>query len=180
MPRSDHPHVLRLYSSLAEHAGAQAAERFAAGFPLSKSADFAKKFDWAQAVCAELEREFPGEQVRQIRMDCACGPERGKISRLKKEYEKSQDMAEFAARASQLELGFAIAWEDGSLYLLYPRCYCSCVKRVEQPVPRSWCDCSLGYAKRMFEAILDRLVQAELIESVKTGGKRCRIRIFGI
>lgn len=67
--------------------------------------------------------------------------------------------------------------ENGSLYLIYPQCYCSCVKRVDKPISKVWCYCTLGYTKRMFEHILERKTKVELLESVKSGGSRCLIQV---
>jgi len=178
MPKNDNPHAVRLYQSILNRVGGDAADRVADKMPLSKSADFQKKFVWAEAVCAELEREFDGDTVRKIRMGCACGPETGKLGKLKKAYQSAAGLSDFSETANKLNLGFTISYENGGLFLIYPQCYCSCVKRVEKPVSKSWCYCSLGYAKRAFEYVLDRSIEVELIESVKTGGKVCRIKIF--
>lgn len=178
MPKNDNPHAVRLYQSVLNHVGEDAANRIADKAPLSKSADFQKKFGWAETVCTELEREFDANTVKKIRMDCACGPETGKLDKLRKAYQSAADLSDFSEKANQLHLGFTIRYANGELFLIYPQCYCSCVKRVEKPVSKSWCYCSLGYAKKAFEYILDRSVEVELIESVKTGGKECRIKIF--
>lgn len=178
MPKNDNPHAVRLYQSVLHHVGGETADRIADQMPLSKSADFQKKFGWAEAVCAELEKEFDDDTVRKIRMDCACGPETDKLDKLKKAYQSAADLNDFSEKANQLHLGFTIRYEDGELFLIYPRCYCSCVKRVEKPVSKSWCYCSLGYAKKAFAYVLGRSTEVELIESVKTDGKECRIKIF--
>jgi len=177
MPKSDNPHAIRLRESLTAHSGVETAARIMEALPLPKSADYIKKFDWAEKVCAALEAEFDADTVRAIRMDCACGPETGKINKLKAVFEKSVDMADFAAKANVLQQGFTIRYERGALFLVYPECYCSCVKRVDKPISASWCDCTLGYTKRMFSNVLSRGVAVSLVESVKTGGKQCIIRI---
>jgi len=177
MPKTDNPHSVRLYDSLVKHAGEETAKRIAHKIPLSKSADFEKKFAWAESVCAGLEAEFDEETITAVRMDCACGPETGKMNALKKVYESSAGPEDFAERANKLDHGFTIQYEDGTLMLVYPQCYCSCVKRVDKPLSKTWCACTLGYTKRMFEHILGRPVAVELLESVKTGGQVCRIRI---
>jgi len=177
MPLTDNPHSVRLYDSLLNHVGEETAERIAHKIPLSKSADYEKKFLWAESVCADLEKEFDGDTVRAIRMDCACGPETGKINKLKRLYHASAGLDDFAEKANKLEQGFTIEHKDSALFLIYPSCYCSCVKRVDKPVSATWCYCTLGYTKRMFESILERPVAVELIESVKTGGDRCEIKI---
>ncbi len=177
MPKTDNPHSIRLYDSLVKHADEATAQRIAHKIPISKSADADKKFAWAQSICVDLEKEMDDETIKAIRMDCACGPDAGKISSLKKLYRSCPDMEAFAEKATGLKQGYEMKFEDQSLYLFYPQCYCSCVKRIQQPLSKTWCYCTLGYTKKMFEGILDRPVTVELLDSVKMGGEKCIIKI---
>lgn len=178
MPKTDNPHATRLYDSILKRFDEKTAEKIAHKIPISKSAGIDKKFAWAESICSDLEKEFDEDTVKRIRMDCACGPEMGKINNLKKVYQSSADLDDFAAKSNKLNQGFIIQHEDNALFLVYPQCYCSCVKRINRPISKSWCYCTLGYTKKMFEHILDRVVDVELIESVKTGGKICRIKVI--
>lgn len=179
MAKNDNPQVLRLYESIVKHSDKEKADEIINKVPLSKSANVEKKFLWAENICKELSRTFTEETVRTIRMDCACGPQSGKIEKLKKLYESSKDIAEFADKATKLNQGYTIKYEDDSLYLIYPECYCSCVKQSEKHLPKTWCYCTLGYTKRMFDNVLDKQIEVELIESVKLGGDKCVIKVFG-
>jgi len=177
MAKTDNPHSERLYQSLLTHTDEATAAQIAHHIPLSKSADFKKKFAWAEDVCQSLMARFDDETIRAIRMDCACSPEMGKIGSLQKLYAKSSDLDDFAAKANAHSQGFTIRHENDALFLCYSECYCSCVKRVDKEVPVSWCYCTLGYTKKMFTHILGRAVGVELIESVKTGGRQCIIKV---
>lgn len=177
MAKNDNAHALRLMSSLEKHGKHKEAEQFAKTHPLAQSADVEKKFDWAQRQCAFLETNFDAETVRAIRMDCACGPEMGKCKKLKAVYEKAADFFVFSEKVNALRLGFSVEYDGQSLYLIYPQCYCSCVKRMDKPLPDAWCHCTLGYAQRMFTEILGQSVNVALLSSVKRGDEACRIRI---
>jgi len=177
MAKTDNPHSLRLYSSIQKYSDEATAERITNKISLSKSADIDKKFTWAESICADLEKEFDEDTIKLIRMDCACGPEMGKINHLHKIYQSSDNLDDFVEKANRLKQGFTMKHENGDLYLEYPQCYCSCVKRIDQPISKVWCYCTLGYAKRTFEHILGRAVEVELLESVKTGGSRCFIKV---
>ncbi len=177
MLKSDNPHAMRLHDALQKHADNKIADDFILQFPLSKAADFKKKFVWAQQICTALEQQFDEDTVKAIRMDCACGPELGKMNALQKLYRACDGMEDFAPKATGLHQGFEVRYEGDSLFLIYPTCYCSCVKRVNKTLPRAWCDCTLGYTKRMFSYVLGRAVEVELIESVKLGGDKCVIKI---
>lgn len=110
-------------------------------------------------------------------MDCVCGPGMGKIDKMKKLYQTSKDINEFALKLNTLNQGFKVESRDNALFLIYPTCYCSCVNRIDKNLPKTWCYCTLGYTKKMFEHTFDREINVELIESVKTGGNKCVIKI---
>jgi len=74
--------------------------------------------------------------------------------------------------------GHHTMWYDGEfLYFSYPACYCSCVKRMDKPLSKTWCYCTLAYTKKLFDYALDCGTDVELIESIKTGGSKCVIRV---
>jgi hypothetical protein len=58
----------------------------------------------------------------------------------------------------------------------YHACFCTMVRdaiRNGEPVPRSFCDCSAGWYVQMWEAILDRRLRIDVVESVLRGDDRC-------
>ncbi len=40
-------------------------------------------------------------------------------------------------------------------------------------MPKTWCYCTLGHARKLFSQVFGPQIQAELWETVKSGGKRC-------
>ena len=134
-------------------------------------------FSWAESICADLEKEFDEHTIKLIRMSCACGPAACKQNSLKKIYLSSVDLDDFAGKVNKLNQGFTIQHKDGDLFIIYPQCYCSCVKRIDKSISKSWCYCTLGYTKKLFEHVLDSAVEVELIESIKTGGNVCKVKI---
>lgn len=177
MAKNDNPHALRLYESIKKYSDKVAADKIIEGISLSKSANAEKKFIWAENICTRLDEVFDTEIVQNIRMDCACGPAIGKMEKLKVLYKDSKDLTDFADKMNKLDQGFTLEYEDNSLYLVYPRCYCSCVKSIDKNLSKTWCYCTLGYTKRMFQFVMDKEIDVELIESVKTGSDKCIIRI---
>lgn len=59
----------------------------------------------------------------------------------------------------------------------YPECYCACVKRVPKELSKTWCYCTLGNAKGIFEEVFKKEVEVKLVESIKTGSSRCNIEV---
>lgn len=177
MAKNDNPHALRFLESMEKHGEKEAADKLTAEHPLAKSADFTKKYEWAKDVCTFLNDNFDEETVKAIRMDCACGPEHGKGAKIKALYEKENDPNVFVEKVNKLNLGFTFEYDGTYYYLIYPQCYCSCVKRIDEPMSKTWCYCTLGYSKRMFDNIFGTEVQVELLSSVKMGDNNCRIRV---
>lgn len=178
MPKNDNVKSIRLYDSVKTNIGEEAADKMAETVYLSKSADFKRKFKWAGDVCAYLENNFDAEQVKRIRMDCSCTPPPKLIEQLQQLYKKCSDLDSFAREYEASGGGsFTLAYEGDALIFTYPRCYCDCVQRVNEPTSRTWCLCTLGYTKKLFDAVFERDTEVELLESIKTGSNCCVIKI---
>lgn len=170
--------AIRLHESITNTADAQTADAILEQLPLSKTATENKKYEW---VCNSLEllnEQFDEETVTSIRKGCHCHPSTASVKAIKKLWDASENMADFAERCNSTEPGFKLECEGSNLVLVYPMCYCSFVNKMTKPVPAAWCMCSVGYAEDMFASVTGRPVRAELIESVKTGGNGCRISII--
>ncbi len=177
MAKNDNSHAVRFYESLAK-LEEEAAVEFAEKHPLSKSADIAKKFAWAKAQCAFLEERFPPEDMAEVRARCHCEAGAAMARRMRGYLEKSADLSEFARMFNQREKYVSLeAVEDGLLFI-YPECYCSCVKRVPEPISRTWCLCTLGHIRGLMSQVLDREPQVELLETIKSGGERCVVKVY--
>ena len=110
-------------------------------------------------------------------MNCACGPSQGRMNEMKKIYISSAGLNEFAENYNKANLGSTVRTEGETIYFSYPACYCSCVNKISKPVSKTWCYCTLGYTKKMFDYVLDCDTAVELIESIKTGGSMCVMSI---
>jgi hypothetical protein len=63
----------------------------------------------------------------------------------------------------------------------YLACHCPLARAAilseDAEIPPDWCYCSAGYHRLMFEEVLERPVEIELLESVLAGDDRCRFRL---
>ena len=59
----------------------------------------------------------------------------------------------------------------------YPKCYCPLVSDFEEPLSSSYCFCSAGWLKEVFETVSGRAVAVEILETVKRGAPRCRFEV---
>ena len=87
----------------------------------------------------------------------------------------AKDEAEFLDRLGQ-------DWkhlqrEGDEVFVVYPRCYCPLVKDLPGELSATWCNCSRGWVKELFEQALGRLVEVDLLQSIRQGDTICKFRV---
>lgn len=173
-----HPVADKLHRNLERECGGEMADRVAYGVDLAADAPPEDKAAWVRHVVAELEGRLPEGARRDVMMGCHCD-EICKLDDMKEWlgglYRGSATMEEFVEKVNRHGAGWYI--EDGSLYTKYLWCECHMLGAVESLPSLTWCHCTEGYAKALFEHVFGREVESELLRSIKTGAECCLIRI---
>ena len=68
--------------------------------------------------------------------------------------------------------------EDNVIKLTYNKCYCPIIQNSQPGSLQNFCDCSRGWLKENFEAVLEGPVEVELEDSIMRGGKQCKFTIY--
>jgi len=141
---------------------------------LSSSEDNAT---WVKSTMNRLENHFDRCAVKQIRMNCQCGYGMDEKYELVKELvESSTNLEEFAnqdkAKAASL------SYTNGELYLQFPFCPCPMLADVDKLDTDTWCQCTTGYSKVLFEKAFACEVVVELLKSIKMGDSVCLMKII--
>ena len=164
-----------IYSAVKAASNNETAEKIIYGENrLSSSGDDAA---WVKSTMKRLESHFDRNTVRQIRMDCQCGYGFDeKLSLVQELLESSSCLDEFAnqekARAAGLFCG------GGELYLEFPFCPCPILSGVDRLDTDSWCQCTTGYSKKLFEKAFCCDVDVVLLKSIKMGDEKCLMKII--
>ena len=66
---------------------------------------------------------------------------------------------------------------DAGIEAAYDRCYCGSVSKTREPISATYCACSCGWYRQLFETLLGTAVEVELLESIIQGSERCRFLI---
>lgn len=92
-------------------------------------------------------------------------------------YQKSKNLDEFLGKFSKV---YNNLHRDGDrVYLIYPKCYCSFVNKIPpEKLSATYCNCSRGWAKALFEGALGRSVEVIMEESIMKGDAQCKFRII--
>jgi hypothetical protein len=67
--------------------------------------------------------------------------------------------------------------EPDAVTLVFDKCYCPNLSSFEGTVPSSYCNCSRGWMKEMFETVTGKPCDVALLSSVKRGDKECRLAV---
>ncbi len=99
----------------------------------------------------------------------------------KKLYRQSENLEEFLTKLEEANPGW-FKHEGKVVYATFDfldGCVCPIVKKIPHDVlPGTWCLCSAGLHRALFEETLKRPVKVILEESRRTGAKHCKFRII--
>ncbi len=141
---------------------------------LSSSEDNAT---WVKSTMNRLENQFDRSSVKQIRMNCQCGYGMDeKLEFVKELVDSSSDLEEFANQDKAKAAGLSCA--NGELYLQFPFCPCPMLAEVDKLETDTWCQCTTGYSKVLFEKAFGCEVDVELLHSIKMGDSICLMKII--
>lgn len=133
--------------------------------------------DWVKSTMSRLEDHFDSATVKEIRMNCQCGYGMDeKLALVKELVESSSNLKEFANNDKARSAG--LSYKNGELYLQFPFCPCPMLAEVDKLETNTWCQCTTGYSKVLFEKAFNCEVDVELLQSVKMGDTVCLMKII--
>ncbi len=164
-----------IFSAIKATSNDEAATKIVYGeYEMSSSEDNAT---WVKSTMSRLENHFDESIVKQIRMNCQCGYGMDeKLALVKELLESSSNLEEFASQDKAKEAG--LSYTKGELYLQFDFCPCPMLAEVEKLDTDTWCQCTTGYSKFLFEKAFGCEVQVELLKSIKMGDDICLMKII--
>lgn len=179
MAKNDNAHSIRFIDSLRRNIGNDAGDEFGERYPLSKSANIEKKYEWAKNVCDYLDERFDTETIMTLRKECRCNDGKSIANKILKYLNKADSIEQFVKGFNENEsFAYFEYISDNKILFCYLECYCACIKRVPGEVSRTWCYCTLGNAEGIFKEVFKREdIKVTLLESIKTGGDKCAIEV---
>ena len=178
MAKNDNAHSVRMVNSINKNVGNEMAKEFEERYPLSKSADVKKKYAWALDTCNYLEEHFGLNTIINLRKECRCNDGKSIAKKILKYLNGASSIERFVElfNANESFASFEYISENKMLFC-YPECYCACVKRAQQNLPKTWCYCTLGNAEGIFKEVFKRDVKVTLLSSILSGDERCIIEV---
>jgi hypothetical protein len=132
-----------------------------------------------QRMMDVLDREVD-EATRRSIME-SCGRRRISASTLTKArrlQQGTQSLDDLLDQLNQAHIGGGHLRREGDvIHAAYDRCYCGSVSKTREPFSATYCHCSCGWYRQLFETLLDRPVEVELLGSIIQGDENCRFLI---
>lgn len=132
--------------------------------------------DWVKASMRRLESKFPSETIKKIRMNCQCGYGMDEKLALVKELMTDAACIEELVNSEKAKAA-GLFCKDGELFLQFGFCPCPMLAEVERLETATWCQCTTGYSKILFERAFNCDVDIELLQSIKMGDPVCLMKI---
>jgi hypothetical protein len=119
------------------------------------------------------------ETAQRIMERCgeACA-ETGDLGLAKEIADETEDIEETIARAND-EIAWCGKWtrEGGTITAVCTACGCPLVRRGIVELSGTFCLCSRGWVKTVFEALLERPVRVELEKAIGRGDDVCKYNV---
>ncbi len=136
-----------------------------------------------QGMMVVLDRELDAEARWSI-ME-ACGRiciSAGTVAEARQLQREANDLDDLLCRLNEAHIGGGQLRRKGDVIrAAYESCYCGSVSHTREPISATYCRCSCGWFRELFETLLERPVEVELLSSIIQGHDRCgfAIRIPG-
>lgn len=132
---------------------------------------------WVTSTMKRLERRFDRPTLKRLRMQCQCGyGMEEKLAFVRALVASSSSLQQFADQPEARAAGLSCI--DGTLYLQFPSCPCPMLAQVTRLETNTWCQCTTGYSKVLFEQAFGCEVEVELLRSIKMGDDICLMKIL--
>lgn len=91
---------------------------------------------------------------------------------------ESENIDDLIIRLNQVHIGGGNLSREGNvIHAFYDRCYCGSVSQSKKLLSGTYCHCSCGWYRQLFETLLSKPVEIELQGSILQGAERCEFLI---
>ena len=132
---------------------------------------------WIRSLVQSLD-ENVNEETR-IKILERCGRNcitRSMIAKTKEIKTNSKGIGEFLDKLGKNWKHLKL--DGNEIHVEYQKCYCPLVRDCHENLSVTFCNCSRGWLKELFESALEKRVEVKLEKSIKRGDDICRFRIM--
>ncbi|MFB3888357.1 MAG: DUF6144 family protein [Candidatus Bathyarchaeia archaeon] len=170
---------------------AVAAKVMAGSEQITEKTDKAKVAQWVKGAMERLDAAVDEKARVQIMQNCGynCAKKNSKvIERAVMRRQKFPNVEAFLeAELKKPMKGTRLERQGGVLYQFYTpraftrpmRCYCGLLRGLSEgeTVSKTFCNCSRGFVEKFWEAVLQKPVKVDVLQSAVSGASECKFAI---
>jgi len=133
---------------------------------------------WITCLIAGLDENVEKERIVKVLEQCGrqCQSE-SFINKTRNIYQKSKNTDEFLDKLGKVYKH--LHREGDNVHIIYPKCFCSFINKISPgKLSATYCNCSRGWAKALFEGAMGKPVDVIMEESIVNGDEKCKFRII--
>ena len=128
-----------------------------------------------ESMDAVLDEETRNTVMQNCGIQCISRSNMDKAARL---WKISNDIDDFLRRLNETGIGGGRLKREGNIIRGgYDKCYCRIVATTRKPISLTYCNCSCGWYKGLFEAAFGKPVDVKITSSVINGADTCEFEI---
>ncbi len=134
---------------------------------------------YIRCLMGKMDEELDEKTRKQIMESCGrqC-ISKSTIDKAKRLKARSRSLDEFLDLLNRNHIGGGRLETKGQVISGgYDRCYCGAVSRSKQPISLTYCSCSAGWYRELFERTLEKPVEVEALGSIIHGSPKCLFNI---
>ena len=171
----------RITKLLAQETNWSLVEKILKGAEAFPNFSSVERADFLREAVKRMENEIGKNTTIKILQACGqmcCGVTRRKF--VKKLMGETKSLEEFVEKLNKTHVGGGrLKFRNKNTIVGgYDRCFCGAVNKTKVLFPNlTYCHCSTGWYKQLFETALNRPVKVEIRQSIITGAKKCEFVI---
>ncbi len=135
-----------------------------------KTEEFTQQWTWN--IAASINRSL--DRGAQLFLMESCGRACARREAVQSAHACQGDLSRLLSQLRRWVGKNNVTREGRLVHIAYEKCFCRLDDEVSARLGDAHCLCSVGWLKEMFETVLGKSVEADLLESIKRGAARCR------
>ena len=178
-PTLEADEMLRLKQSLGMTVSKEMVDNIISKLPLGVNSTPIERAKWVENLSVLLENTFDEDTVKAIRQNCYCN-ENGRLEATAKMMKQlylshNRDLNRFVNALNENGASWYI--QDNQLYTKMFTCECPMLEEAKTSSSLTWCHCTAGYNKKLFETVFEVPIEVEVMHSIRQGFEYCLLRI---
>jgi predicted hydrocarbon binding protein len=132
--------------------------------------------DWVFSLIKNLEQHL--DENQRIELLEECGRDCAKRHAQKEALKFKGDLDGWMGTMRKWVGTENIQRDKNYVHVIYSKCFCPLVQDAQPLKSETYCNCSRGWLKEVFETVMEKPVAVKLEDSIMKGGKQCRFTVF--